>query len=237
MTKKSVGRRQRDTERRAAAGITGKGTKSFDREKTSRCWYQLKEVHTRSQRSIEKLALLIAQYRHKVVLMKIAKNGDEARFEELQASIPPLAEKMGKDFQDLWNSHADKRKLCLSYEELMQAFKIFEAYQAFDIDLFNVFQPIIGELNAIYNKALKELMEAQDATVVETLGNQPVITDVVLEEGDKPALAESLEPPVEGLGDIAESENVEQVKLAESPDPIPGNVGKPSFEASDVRIL
>uniref|UniRef100_A0AAU7PF66 Uncharacterized protein n=1 Tax=Burkholderia phage vB_BgluM-SURPRISE13 TaxID=3159457 RepID=A0AAU7PF66_9VIRU len=235
MTKKSVGRRQRDAERRASTGMTGKGNKSFDREKSSRCWYELKSVHSRSQKNIDKLAGLISQYRHKVVLMKIAKNGDQPRFDELMASIPPLVEKMGKDFQDLWDSHADKKKLCLSYEELTQAFRIFEAYQAFDIDLFNVFQPIIGELNLIYNKALKELMEAQDATIIDVASNQPIITDVVLEEGDRPAEAQALEAPQEGLGEIAQEEDMDPVKK-NFLEREPGAASRPTFEPSDVRI-
>lgn len=252
MTKKSVGRRNRDAQRRADAGLSSKG-KAFDREKTSRCWYQLKEVHARSQKSIDKLAALISQYRHKVVLMKIAKNGEEPRFNELMAQIPPHVETMARDFQELWDSHADKKKLCLSYDELMQAFKIFEAYQAFDIDIFNNFQPIIGELNDIYNRALKELMEAQDATVVDAMSGQPLITDVVLEAGDVPALAQEVEAPVEGLGDIAATEGqLSPSEILNSGKPLseagekfkqdfidrePGAAGRPTFEASDVRIL
>lgn len=203
MTVKSAGRRQRDAERRAALGITDKN-KRFDREKTSRCWYELKAVHTRSQGNIEKLAILFGQYRHKVVLMKIAKNGDKEAFDALQAQIPPLAEKLAADFQALWDSHADKKKLCLSYAELSEAFRIFEAYQAFDIDLFNTFQPIISGLNQIYNKALKQLLDAQDELVVEMMknGQLPDVTDVVLEEGDRPQLAEEVEQPKEGLDGI-----------------------------------
>lgn len=207
MTKKSASRRNRDTERRAALGITGK-KQGFDREKSSRCWYELKAVHTRSQGHIEKLARLISQYRHKIVLMKIAKNGDQERFNELQASIPPLAGKLQKDFEQLWQSHADKKKLCLSYAELAEAFRIFEAYQAFDIDLFNTFQPIIGEMNQIYNKALKQLLDAQDALVLEMAqkGQLPVVTDVVLEHGDRPAEAKEIEQPQEGLDGVDTTE-------------------------------
>lgn len=197
MTQKSASRRQRDANRRAEMGITS-GKKTFDREKTSRCWYQLKEVHGRSQRSIEKLAELIAQYNHPVVLMKIAKNGDEAAFNAVQAKIPPAVAEMAKVFQELWDSHADKKKLCLSFEELQQAFRIFEAYQTFDIDLFNTFQPIIGELNVIYNKALGQLLEAQDELKLKmaTEGGLPV-SDVVLNEGDVPAQAQEVEAPKE----------------------------------------
>jgi hypothetical protein len=190
-------------------GIQDKN-KKFDREKTSRCWYQLKEVHMRSQRSIEKLAELIAQYSHPVVLMKIAKNGDQAEFEAIQAKIPPAVETMAKEFQELWDSHGHKRSLCLSYPELMQAFKIFEAYQAFDIDLFNVFQPIIAEANVIYNKALKQLLDAQDELSIKMAqeGQVAAVTDVVFKEGEVPAMAKDVEKPVEGLGDIAEGETV-----------------------------
>lgn len=197
MTQKSASRRQRDANRRAQMGIAS-GKKTFDREKTSRCWYQLKEVHSRSQRSIEKLAELIAQYNHPVVLMKIAKNGDQAAFNAIQAKIPPAVEAMAKDFQALWDSHADKRKLCLSFEELQQAFRIFEAYQTFDIDLFNTFQPIIGELNVIYNKALSQLLEAQDELKLKMAadGTLPV-SDVVFKEGEIPAAAKEVEEPKE----------------------------------------
>jgi len=230
MALKSAGRRQRDAERRAALGITGK-KKTFDREKSSRCWYQLKEVHMRSQKNILKLAELFAQYNHPVVLAKIAKNGEEAQFIELQAKIQPATENIGKDFEALWASHGDKRKLCLSYEELQQAFRIFEAYQAFDIDLFNTFQPIIAGLNAIYNKALKQLLDTQDELVKRAAEGLPLTTDVVFEEGDMPAMAQEVEAPVEGLGEIAEGEEVLSV-----PDIIDGGKTVINSQPSNIQL-
>ncbi|BCM95241.1 hypothetical protein [Burkholderia phage FLC6] len=204
MTQKSASRRQKDAERRAAAGMTS-GKKSFDREKTSRCWYQLKEVHQRSQKNINKLAELFAQYNHPVVLMKVAKNGEKEAFDAEIAKIQPLVAEMAKEFQALWDSHGHIRKLCLSYEELSKAYRIFEAYQAFDIDLFNKFQPIIGALNLIYNKALKELLEAQDALTVEQIeaaraAGQEV---AILDEGDVPQAAKEVEAPAEGMEGIS----------------------------------
>lgn len=204
MTQKSASRRQKDAQRRAAAGITS-GKKTFDREKTSRCWYQLKEVHARSQKNINKLAELFAQYNHPVVLMKVAKNGDQEAFNAELAKLQPLVVEMTKEFQALWDSHGHIRKLCLSYEDLSRAYRIFEAYQAFDIDLFNKFQPIIGALNLIYNKALTQLLEAQDALTVEQIeAARAAGTDIaILSAGDVPAAAKDVEAPAEGMEGIS----------------------------------
>jgi hypothetical protein len=58
--------------------------------------------------------------------------------------------------------HKDKKKLCLSAIELEQAMRIGEMYQAFDTDFYLTFSPIINELNAIFNKALKILLDAKE---------------------------------------------------------------------------
>lgn len=158
MTAKSNARRQRDRQALEKSGVKKK--QSFNREKSSRCWYELKEVHMRSARNFEKTARLFGQYNNPAVLAQIARNGDDARFQDLQLLVQSKVPALTKDFQDLYDQHKDKKKLCLSYNELQEAFKIFEAYQAFDTDFFLAIEPIVNELNSLFNKALGQLLEA-----------------------------------------------------------------------------
>jgi hypothetical protein len=199
MTKKSQSRRNKDATLNAQMGISGKAPK-MNREKSSRCWYELKTVHMRSAGYLGRAAELMQQYGNPVVLVKIAKNGDGARFNELQMSIPTLMQRVGEQFEALWDSHKDKKKLCLSYTELQDAFRIFEAYQVFDTDFFTTFQPIISELNDIFNKALNQLLEAQEELSAKMANGDynaatdpTVVTDVEVNEVKLPTPAMDME--------------------------------------------
>jgi hypothetical protein len=168
MTSKSDSRRARDAKARAANG--GKlPSARVQREKFTRCWYELKTVHARSQNYIEQLGIRMRQYMHGIVLLKIAKNGDKERFDALLLQIQELAPATATDFENLWAMHSDKKKLCLSMADFEKAMAIFDLYQAFDIDFFNTYQPIISELNQIFNKALGQLLEAKDKLAAETM--------------------------------------------------------------------
>jgi hypothetical protein len=167
MARKSASRRAKDA---AAAQASGKVVKpSVVREKTTRAWYELKIVHSRTQSYIEQLAQRMIQYAHPVVLLKIAKNGDTDRFNELLKLLQEKAIVTGADFESLWNLHKDKKKLCLSVKELEEAHRVFDLYQAFDTDFFTTYSGIITDLNEIFNKALKQLLDAKDELAQETI--------------------------------------------------------------------
>lgn len=169
MTVKSKSRREKDAKARAANGgktVTGR----MNREKTSRAWYELKMVHCRSQAYIEQLAHRMTQYQNPLVLAKIVKNNQADRFNFLQTQMQQAAGPVAIEFNELWDSHKDIKKLCLSITELDQAMTIFNRYQQFDMDFFNKFQPIITELNEIFNTALKQLLDSQ-AKIQEDIAN------------------------------------------------------------------
>jgi hypothetical protein len=213
MTRKSQSRRAKDAAAQEANGGK-KNTAKIQREKTTRCWYELKTVHARTQSYIEQLAHRMIQYAHPVVLLKIAKNGDTARFQELQKLLQEKAAHTAADFASLWDLHKDKNKLCLSLKELEQAYRIFDMYQAFDTDFFSTYQPIIEELNAIFNKALKQLLDAKDELAKTTIADAQakmvdvnVVSDVefteVKKEEELPATIADLIVPAEVAENIA----------------------------------
>lgn len=208
MTRKSQNRRQKDAAAAAANG--GKLPNArVQREKSARCWYELKNVHARTVAYVNQLAQRMMQYANPIVLMKVAKNGDKERWDALNVTLQQRAGVAATDLEELWASHSDKTGLCHSVVELNQALKIFEAYQAFDMDFFATFSPIITELNEIFNKALKELLEAQDKLAAESVQNAQaklldptVISDVNYAEvpaAPLPKPVEDLEQPVGGV--------------------------------------
>ena len=189
MSTKSQSRRQRDAaQEQAVPGIR----KVLDRKKSAQCWFELKVVHMRSQDYMTKVAGLFAKYRNPVVLAKIVRNGDFDKWQELHGQLPPIVERMSADFSKIWDMHKDKRKLCLSSEELTQAYRIFDLYQAFDMEFFELVSPIISGLNEIFNKALKMLLDAQEKLRVEMqeqakaeAGDVTKVTDVSFTEEEK----------------------------------------------------
>ena len=190
MTKKSASRRQRDAQAFQAAGGKAPSPRVV-RETSARVWFELKNVHKRSAAYITKTAQQIAKYGHPVVLAKIAKNGKAARFNELNAEIVKKVAGTMADFAALWDSHKDKRELCRTSIELEIAYKIFEAYQVFDMSFYEDYSGIISEMNEIYNEALAQLLgQATDAQ------DPNVITDV--EAKSLPTAAENVELPVNG---------------------------------------
>ncbi|HEX9137148.1 MAG TPA: hypothetical protein VF905_09425, partial [Nitrospirota bacterium] len=231
MTRKSSNRRAKDAAAQQAAGGKPQSARVI-REKTTRAWYELKIVHSRTQSYIEELAKRMIQYAHPVVLLKIAKNGDTERFNELQKLIQEKAVVTGADFASLWDLHKDKNKLCLSVTELEQAYRIFDMYQAFDTDFFTTYQPIIEELNAIFNKALKQLLDAKDDLAKTTteqaqakMVDVNVVSDVdfteIKPEAELPATIADLDVPVEIADKVAErgqtsfSSPIDEVGVAE----------------------
>lgn len=161
MTRKSQSRRAKD-----AATLQANGGKMpnarLQREKSSRCWYELKNVHARTVGYVNGLAQRMMQYANPLVMMKIAKNGDQERWELQNKILQERAATAGTDLEELWNSHKDKKHLCRSSVELAEALRIFEAYQTFDTDFYLTFSPIVKEMNEIFNKALQQLLDAQD---------------------------------------------------------------------------
>lgn len=213
MTRKSMSRRAKDAAAHEAAGGKKQSARVV-REKTTRAWFELKIVHGRTQQYIEQLASRMVQYAHPIVLLKISKNGDTARFNELQKLMQEKAVVTGADFESLWNLHKDKNKLCLSVKELEEAYRIFDMYQAFDTDFFTTYQPIIEELNTIFNKALKQLLDAKDELAKNTIADAQaklvdvnVVSDVdfteVKKEEELPATIADLIVPAEVAGNIA----------------------------------
>lgn len=209
MTRKSQSRRAKD-----AAAMQANGGKMpnarLTREKSARCWFELKTVHGRTVGYVNGLARRMMQYANPVVLMKIAKNGDQERWELQNKLLQERAATAGTDLEELWNSHADKKHLCRSTTELGEALKIFEAYQTFDTDFYLTFSPIIKEMNEIFNKALGQLLEAQDElakkameTAQAKLLDPTVVSDVNYEEvpasAALPTAVEDLDQPVGGL--------------------------------------
>lgn len=161
MTRKSASRR--DADRKRAEQNGGKKVVArVNREKSSRAWYELNIVHARSQAYIQRLAEHMRKYVNPPVHLKIASNGDAPAWKELNASLNTNSEAFAKRFADLYDSHKDKKKLCLSLVELEQAMAIHNEYEKFDTDFFTTFQPIISGMNEIFNKALKQLLDAQD---------------------------------------------------------------------------
>jgi hypothetical protein len=219
MTAKSDSRRARDAKARAAAG--GKlPSARVQREKFTRCWYELKTVHARSQNYIEQLGNRMRQYMHGLVLLKIAKNGDKERFDALLVQIQELAPATAAEFQSLWEMHGDKKKLCLSMTEFEQAMAIFDKYQAFDIDFFNTYQPIISELNQIFNKALGQLLEAKDKLAAETMEDAAakLLDPTVVSDVNYSQVPDNLPTSIDGLAEpakVARGENTTMVHIDE----------------------
>lgn len=161
MTTKSKSRRERDAQLRLKAG--GKiVNKRQSREKTALAWYELKNTHAASQRYIIDLGERMKQYVNVTVLAKIIKNGDKDRFDSLFNQIIEATKVTMVEFEALWNSHKDKKERCHSMKDVEAAMVIFGNYEKFDTDFFTTYQPLISELNLIFNKALRELLEAQD---------------------------------------------------------------------------
>lgn len=159
MTKKTTSRRERDAQKRIANG--GKLPNArVNRETVSRAWYDLKATHARTQQYIAQLADRMYQYNNLQVLAQVAKNGEEDRFNHLiNVMIPQHAETVGTDLQQLWDMHKDRKGRCITIDDVELAMSIANGYEKFDVDFFRTFQPIITELNAIFNKALKQLLD------------------------------------------------------------------------------
>lgn len=161
MTKKSASRLARDAKTRRDAGVP-QNTR-FNREKSSRSWYELKMVHNRSIEYVKKTAQHFALLTDPRVLARIAEHKNGPRFLELNKEAAALAATFDKRLNDLWDQHKDKRKLCLSHTELTEAFRLFEAYQLFDVDYYTEFSHVINQLNEMWNSALMELLAEQNA--------------------------------------------------------------------------
>jgi len=156
-------------------------------DNAARCWFELKNVHKRSSKYLFDTASLFSQYSHPVVLKKIAKNGDDVKFNNLQLQVRSELKPLTVKFSELWNRHKDKNRLCHNYTELAEAFALFEEYQKFDMQCFDTFHPIVTELNVIFNKALKELLENGE---IQNDPNVNVVTDLEFKETPLPSVTD-----------------------------------------------
>lgn len=225
MTEKTQSRRDRDAKARAAHGgnVT---TISRNREKTTRAWYELKVVHQRTTSYIHQLAEKMQQYNNPLVLSKIAKNGDADAFKVLQARFQQHAATLAVDLQELWNRHKDRKKLCLSIKEVHEAYEVFGQYQQFDADFFGTFQPLLSDMNDIFNKALKQLLDAQNALQTETIETAQakmldvnVISDVEVTELTKSETKSWMDTDQEvaDANNVGRGQTTAQTFVAESP--------------------
>ena len=137
--------------------------KRIDREKTARCWYELKNVHKRSAEHFQRMAGYLLQYMNPMVQMQIAKNNQSDEFAEGMQAVTKLAQEFGVRLEALWDAHKDKKHRCTNHQEFAQALDLFEQYSQFDTSIFEKFQPVIETLNTVFNKAIDDLrvLEAQ----------------------------------------------------------------------------
>lgn len=174
MTKKTASRRERDAQKRQVNGGKLPSART-DRERVSRAWYDLKGMHGESQKYIHQLAERMTQYMNLPVLAQIKKNGDDARFNELQnVELKKHTDVAMKEFAALWDSHKDRKGRCVTLSDMELAVNIAGNYEKFNADFFLAFQPIISEMNKIFNKALKQLLDAQDQATSEKLADAQV---------------------------------------------------------------
>lgn len=160
MAKKSNDRKARDRAARAKAGGRVLNA-SQNRAVTSRSWYELKQTHERSGHNLARVAGLLAQHSDQLVLMKMADNGDRPRFDELHAQVQTLMVEIGVEYVAMWDAHKDRKGPCTTMHDLEIAVSMFERYERFDISLIEKFQPIVAEINTMYNKAMNELHDIQ----------------------------------------------------------------------------
>ena len=209
MTKKTTSRRDRDAKARQLNG--GKiPSARVDRERISRAWYDLKGMHANTQKYIAQLAERMKRYANLPVLAQIAKNGESERFTFLtEVAIPQHAATVGVDLQNLWDSHKDRKGRCTTIAEVELAMSIGNSYEKFDTDFFIIFQPIISELNVMFNKALKQLLDEQDeAAGVKIKEAQVKAIDVNAPMAQYEEIPDTIQAsPVESLDAPAEIEN------------------------------
>lgn len=193
MTKKTTSRRDRDAKLRQANGGKLKSAR-VDRERISRAWYDLKAMHANSQQYMAQLATRMQQYLNLPVLAQIQKNGDDVRFNELQnVDLKKAVAVAMKEFSELWDMHKDRKGRCVTLEDMELAANVGNGYEKFNTDFFLAFKPIIAEMNVIFNKALKQLLDAQDQKVANQLQEAQakaidvnVITDVEVIDPNSP---------------------------------------------------
>lgn len=160
MSQRSAGRKAKLLESRQAKKPTAGAKRRIDREKTSRCWFELKNVHKRSAGHFANIARLLAQYNNLPVIAKIDTNGQTAEFVEIIKKIKALSEPFGARLTELLKAHEHKTHLCRGYMDMMAAFALYEDYAKFDSELYIEASPLFEELNEIYNNALTQLREA-----------------------------------------------------------------------------
>ena len=182
MTKKSKTRLLADQAAREAAGGRVKNL-TQSRTITSSAWHGLKQTHKRSSDHLVKLAGLVSQYVDPVVLMKVSDNGDKDRFNQLHLDVQEQMKGVGKEFSDLYDEHKDRNGACTTATEMQLAISLAERYQRFDVSLMEKFQPIISDMNEIYNRAMRQLEEIRQ--------------QVEAEQSKKPVDVEFREVPVE----------------------------------------
>lgn len=166
MTTKSQSRRDRDAKNRKELGITG--SQSFNRSKSARAWYDLKMAHARTNEYIVKLANNMLKYANVPVFKRISEKGLAQEFMALQKQIIAKQPAFVARLTALWDSHKDKKKLCLSITELEAAMNIMHGYETFDTEFYFEFSPIVSKMNEIFNGVLDELIAEQNAAAADT---------------------------------------------------------------------
>jgi hypothetical protein len=182
---RSANRTNKLQARRDGKPMNNGARRRIDREKTSRCWYQLKTVHKRSEGHFTNLGTLMAQYNNVAVFTAMTKEETDA-FRATIAQINEKAAIFETRLAELWARHEHKKTLCHDLTEMVQAFDLFEAYQTFDTDLFTSFKPLFDSLTEQYNgklDAINEFAKTMTPEQVEALRASTIqpTTDLLVE--------------------------------------------------------
>ena len=181
MTKRSPARQLRTDAAKKKHGVNTVGAAMrIDREKTARCWYELKNVHKRSTMHFQRMAHYLLQYMNPMVQMQIAKNNQSGEFDAGIKEINALSKEFGDQLEALWDLHKDKKHRCTNHQEFAQALDIFEKYAQFDTSIYDKFSPVIEKLSAIFNKAIDDLRAFEAA---QKASGQPAPEPTII--GDK----------------------------------------------------
>lgn len=158
MTKKSQLRRNSDA---ALAKQLGRRAPSATktREAIARAWFQLNITYNESRNYLAKIGGHLLHYvSAPEVIMKIDQMGNLAEFNSNCKEIGTVANALGLKLAELHSRHVNRKGLCKSLEDVNEARLLIEAYDAFKMEVYSVSQPIIAELNRIYNNAVKAIM-------------------------------------------------------------------------------
>lgn len=180
MAKKSIARRNSDAAlAQKLGGRVPNATKS--RENVARAWFQLNIIYNDSRAYLAKIGGHLLHYvTHPEVIMKMDKNNTIGEFNQGCKEIGTIANELGAQLEAIHVRHADRTGLCKTLDDVNEARLLFEAYDGFKMDVYAKAQPIITELNRVYNAAVKQLVEGREKAIAD--GTLP--TDVEFKEVD-----------------------------------------------------